>query len=328
MHVSARKKVDTDTGTGGLVPCATVYFGLYALIGNSANVSVRRSQKRTQTAVGAIERKHVIDSRRRPSSNRNKRRAIPVRPEGANYRSTEYQYIGASYEIFSEGWNDDGLYPAVPDLITYLGDSCNSTPYPLPVGTDEAATVQTNYMPSIGSICDATNPWSKCDTITLPTTCDVVNATQLQELLRQIVLSESDDCWTTNETSQNPWGDPYESGLSGGMKCKGAPEGPQLCDFEPLGQDQFATGLEVTIDGDTCWACSMNAAICPKFFDVHSCKARWVLADPSEYLDENQRLNQTFSFTYTVTVNPSSRVIPHIQVFVVVFFIYMVGYVL
>lgn len=146
----------------------------------------------------------------------------------------------------------------------------------------------TTILPSLPSSCDDDfkDGLSTCTQATFDWECRILDPAGLMTKLREIMQVEADDCWTTGSVKES--------------QCEGAPMGAQKCTYVQLASDKYATGMTVTVEGDACTACSLNADLCPSFYDVHSCMHTW------EESDTLPKVNDTFKLTFVVNAAPST----------------------
>jgi len=157
-------------------------------------------------------------------------------------------------------------------------------------GDDGGETYYTTILPSLPSACDGDfeGGLSTCAQVTFEWECRILDPAGLTTKLREILKVEADDCWTTGAAKE--------------FQCEGAPMGAQTCTYAQLPSDKYASGMTVTLEGDQCTACSLNADLCPSFYDVHSCVHTW------ETSDTLPKVNDTFKLTFVVNAAPSTLI--------------------
>lgn len=249
---------------------------------------------------------------------RKKKSASESTDEGGVFTCTE-TYIGGylngtgdgNYVGWDNGQAEDNITMLDTDIfkdicvgIPYLADAENeilrSTTYTSPgsngqtvvwSGMDRrllsagrrllADLVYSKKLPDLPSTCDGKDALATCDRSEFDWKCSMVDVEAVMARLREIKKMEGDDCWTT--------GSPKE------FQCEGAPLGPQECTMTPLAAGQYATGMNIVVQGDTCTACSLNADLCPQFYDVHSCSLEWEGVSTTA-----PAFNTTFTITYEI----------------------------
>jgi len=145
--------------------------------------------------------------------------------------------------------------------------------------------IYTTNLPDLPSSCDDDNELSTCTQAEYEWQCRMIDVEAVMARLREVQVMEGDDCWTTGSAVE--------------FQCEGAPLGPQACAFTPLASDKYATGIKGVVEGDACTACSLNADLCPEFYDIHSCRIEWEGVSSTA-----PSFNTTFQVSYEINAAP------------------------
>jgi len=107
------------------------------------------------------------------------------------------------------------------------------------------------------------HPFPVCQSREFSWSCEMTNIAAVTQRMRELKELQADDCWTINQ---------YDA------KCDGAPIGEQSCELVggEIGANEVVVGVQITVDGDRCRACSMNDDLCPSYYDVHSCTYEFI----------------------------------------------------
>lgn len=135
---------------------------------------------------------------------------------------------------------------------------------------DGPAVVETTNLPNLADTCgeggdpnhpdksQLDHPYPVCASRTFEWSCEMTNIAAVTQRMKELKEMQADDCWTVNQ---------YD------VKCEGAPLGAQRCELVggEIQPGEHVVGVQITVDGDRCRACSMNDDLCPSYYDVHSC---------------------------------------------------------